>query len=132
MTKFKKTNRLLGRRDFQFAFDQGQKIVSRDMVVVHRIRQDADPKAEPRLGLVITRKIGNAVVRNQFKRHIREIFRRLLPRLIEEGWHDVDFVVIARHSADGSSQLQLQRSFEWCLRKAIEVGQRSHLTKGAS
>jgi ribonuclease P protein component len=49
----------------------------------------------PRLGLTVSRKVGNAVVRNRVKRRIREWFRR------ERGcfggaW---DVVVIARREA---------------------------------
>lgn len=37
---------------------------------------------ELRLGLVVSRRVGNAVQRNRFKRQLRDLFRRLLlPRL---------------------------------------------------
>jgi ribonuclease P protein component len=38
-------------------------------------------EAGPRLGLVVTRKIGSAVERNRIKRKIREVFRKEAPRL---------------------------------------------------
>ena len=53
------------------------------------------PEAESRLGVVVTKKIGNAVARNRVKRLCRECFRRLqetLPR-------GVDLVMIARSGA---------------------------------
>ena len=43
-----------------------------------------------RLGFVVSKKVGNAVVRNKVRRKLREIFR-LLP--LNSGW---DVVVIAR------------------------------------
>ena len=43
----------------------GFKIVVRDNGMGH-----------PRLGLAVSRKVGNAVVRNKMKRRLREIFRR--------------------------------------------------------
>ena len=49
-----------------------------------------------RLGVVVTRKIGNAVQRNRIKRLCRECFRTM-PDFLPPG---VDLVVIARHGAD--------------------------------
>jgi ribonuclease P protein component len=47
---------------------------------------------ESRLGIVVSRRIGNAVVRNQFKRRVRVCFDRLRQR-----FHYVfDLVVMAR------------------------------------
>jgi ribonuclease P protein component len=51
--------------------------------------------ASSRLGLTVSRKVGNAVVRNRVKRRIREWFRR--ERHEFEGVWDV--VVIARREA---------------------------------
>lgn len=49
----------------------------------------------PRLGLSVSRKVGNAVVRNRWKRLIREAFR-LSRRRLPEG---IDLVVIPRRGA---------------------------------
>ena len=48
-----------------------------------------------RLGVTVSRKVGNAVVRNRVKRRIREWFRRDGPRLVAGR----DVVVIARSAA---------------------------------
>jgi len=47
------------------------------------------------VGITVSGKVGNSVVRNRIKRQVREFFRRrreVLP-------HGVDFLVIARKSA---------------------------------
>ena len=49
----------------------------------------------PRLGLSVSRKVGGAVVRNRWKRVIREAFRLSRPQLPE----GVDLVVIPRRGA---------------------------------
>jgi ribonuclease P protein component len=49
----------------------------------------------PRLGVTVSRRVGNAVVRNRIKRGVREWFRRSRKGLEER----VDLVVIARASA---------------------------------
>lgn len=46
----------------------------------------------PRLGLSVSRKVGNAVVRNRWKRLIREAFRLTRPQLPE----GMDLIVIPR------------------------------------
>jgi len=48
-----------------------------------------------RLGVVVTKKIGNAVARNRVKRVVRECFR-LWPDLVPD---DIDLVVIAKEGA---------------------------------
>jgi ribonuclease P protein component len=72
----------------------GRRHSSPAFVLLVRPRQD---DARPRLGITASRRVGNAVVRNQIKRRVREWFRRcgqsLLPGL--------DVVVIARASAAG-------------------------------
>jgi ribonuclease P protein component len=58
-------------------------------------RSDDASARPPRLGLVVGRKVGNAVQRNRIKRVCRECFR-LWPDLLPPG---VDLVVIARPGA---------------------------------
>lgn len=52
--------------------------------------------AHPRLGLSVSRKLGGAVVRNRWKRLIREAFRLSRPELPE----GVDLVVIPRQGVE--------------------------------
>ena len=60
-------------------------------VLLVRSRDDDDPAM--RLGITVTKKIGNAVVRNRMKRRFRALARELLP---ETGIPGADHVLIGR------------------------------------
>ncbi len=60
-------------------------------VLLVRDRQDGD--AAIRVGFTVTKKIGNAVVRNRMKRRLRALARELLP---EGGLPGADHVLIGR------------------------------------
>ena len=61
-----------------------------------------------RLGLTVSRKVGNAVCRNQLKRWIRELFRSHHKRFGK----DVDISVIAKRQAGSLSHLQVDRELQ--------------------
>lgn len=60
-------------------------------VLLARQRDDADPAI--RLGITVTKKIGNAVVRNRMKRRFRALARDVLPALGHAGH---DYILIGR------------------------------------
>ncbi len=70
--------RLKERREFRKVFEDGQKTMDRTLILWHRI--DA-VEHEPRLGLSVSGKVGNAVRRNRLKRLLRETFRLNRSRL---------------------------------------------------
>jgi ribonuclease P protein component len=55
----------------------------------------AEPETETRIGLITSRRVGGAVVRNRVRRRLREIIRAVRPRMLR-GWH---IVVVARPGA---------------------------------
>ncbi|MGQ9653641.1 MAG: ribonuclease P protein component [Thermodesulfobacteriota bacterium] len=67
-----KTRRLLRRRDFQTTLKQGR-IVRCGGVLMAAKRNPFDFS---RLGIAVGKAVANAVVRNRFKRCVREAFRR--------------------------------------------------------
>lgn len=87
---FPRTTRVRRRREYLAIGRTGQRRHTPHFVVLSE-RQGGDS----RLGITVSRKIGDAVVRNVVKRRVREIFRRD-PRRLLPG-HDV--VVIAKAGA---------------------------------
>jgi ribonuclease P protein component len=90
MNQFPKVNRLSKQDEFRRSLDFGEKVIDRFIVM----KGIATPNAFPRLGIIVTRKFGGAVVRNRFKRQIRECFRT-----IKEDYRGFDVVVIGRKDA---------------------------------
>jgi len=88
---FCKADRILKRSDFTYLRDKGKVIHARGFILVfsrgrcHRTR----------LGITVTKKVGNAVVRNRIKRLVREYFR--LKRHKITGLWDIN--VIAKNGA---------------------------------
>lgn len=65
------------------------------------------PHRSVRLGIAVSRRVGNAVVRNKLKRRIREIFRSFQ----EKCRVSCDIVLIARKEASEASFYDLKREF---------------------
>ena len=66
-----------------------------------------------RLGLSVSKKVGNAVKRNAVRRRFKEIFRSSSARLPG----DLDFVVSARPAAAEASFSELNEEFLYSLRR---------------
>ncbi len=69
----------------------------------------------PRVGFTVSRKVGNAVVRNRARRRLREVARDLIP---VHGIAGADHVFIARARQPEAPFDQLGREVEQALGKA--------------
>jgi ribonuclease P protein component len=80
-------------------------------VLLVRDRKDAD--VAMRVGFTVTKKIGNAVVRNRMKRRFRELARAIVPA---KGMPGSDHVMIGRAKGVerdfGQLRTDLQRALE--------------------
>jgi ribonuclease P protein component len=81
-------------------------------VLLVRPRGDADPAM--RLGLTVSKKVGNAVVRNRMRRRFRELARAILP---QTGIPGADHVLIGRAGGIERPFAELGAELEKALRK---------------
>lgn len=84
--------RLTRRAEFLRVAGAGRKAPAGGVVVQALSRPDASPA---RLGFTVTKKVGNAVVRNRTRRRIKEAARALL---LDREVSGVDLVLIGRAS----------------------------------
>ena len=101
--------RLRTRSDFAKAYSRGRSYVS-DLVVVHVFFKGG----HTRIGFSVSKKVGNAVVRNRVKRQMREAFREMIPQ-VSDGY---DVVVVARRKADGAKYSSISAAIGNLLRKS--------------
>lgn len=95
---FPKKDRILKRYEFLAFYASGKAVHSPGFILVYKSGL-ADGS---RIGITVSRKVGNAVVRNRIKRRIREYYR--LHRLdVPKPW---DFHVIAKKPASFLSSQQ--------------------------
>ena len=147
---FGRERRLRRRADFLRVQSNGERATSRHFVLLVCAREPADEagrrgkgehedghsstervpgepmRAPSRLGVVATRKVGDATMRNRIKRLCRECFR-LWPGFVPDG---IDLVVIGRAGAD---QLTLDRvRDEWSRARPALLKRCESVLRGSS
>jgi ribonuclease P protein component len=100
----KRRSRLLRSADFDRTLRSGRRAAS-DYFALFVSDNEV---GRPRVGLAVSRKLGNAVVRNRIKRHLRELVRPLLTQT--EGGRDV--VIVARARAVDAEFARLRQEIE--------------------
>jgi ribonuclease P protein component len=112
LTDDAKPTRLKRRAEFLRAASAGRKAAVGGVVVQALPRDDAAPA---RLGFTVTKKVGNAVIRNRTRRRLKEAARLLLNQAPVTGF---DLVLIGRDSTRKRAFLRLQDDIRKALTRA--------------
>jgi ribonuclease P protein component len=103
--------RLKQSRDFARLKREGQRLATGCLAANW---QRTPGGARPRLGVITSGRLGNAVVRNRARRLLREAFRQHQDDLIGP----LELVLVARQSIAGRSFAEVERDFLSAMRRA--------------
>ena len=106
----RKSFRVKKEKDFSAIFKKGESFANRKFVI-YRLENNVQ---HFRVGLSVSKKLGNAVTRNQIKRRIRHILIEHKNQLVE----NVDFVVIARKGVEELDFDQVEKNLVHVLKLA--------------
>lgn len=105
---FPKQERLRSRGQYLLLAEQGRKVHTQNFIVVWAERG----APLPRIGLTVSRKVGNAVVRNRIKRLLREYYRQH-----KELFLAADYNIIAKRGAASITMSGLCQELDRTLRR---------------
>ena len=110
-------------KDFQFVYQNGKSCGNRLLVLYVY----PTGTGRNRLGISVSKKVGNSVVRHHLARLIRESYRLHEKEFVE----GLDLIVIARQSAKESNFFEIERALMHLARKqaVLKAAQESGLIK---
>jgi ribonuclease P protein component len=106
-----RNSRLAQNRDFMRVRQKGERLVLGCLIANWNKLPDG---VAPKLGVVTSKKIGGAVIRNRARRLLRESFRQHQHEFLQP----VEIVLVARNSIAGKKFTDVERDFLNALRRA--------------
>lgn len=111
--KFSASARLHARAEFLDVQNTGRRVSARFVTLLGK----PNTRGRDRLGIVASRRVGGAVIRNRAKRRLREVFRQYLSAETAAPGPPLDLVVIARTGVVDAPFDALRADFQAALRK---------------
>ena len=112
-----KKQRIKKNAEFQTIFKKGKSFANRQFVV-YCLNKEEDYY---RVGLSVSKKVGNAVVRNRIKRYIRQTFLEIHDQVFP----NMDYIIIARNPAAKLDFHETKKSIEHVLKVAKALNKKS-------
>ncbi len=106
----RKSFRVKKEKDFDAIFKEGKSVANRKFVIYRLENQ----QQHFRVGLSVSKKLGNAVTRNQIKRRIRHVLIENSNQIVD----NVDFVVIARKGVETLEYAEIEKNLLHVLKLA--------------
>jgi len=108
------TESLKYNRDFKWLYNRGASIAAGYVVIYYRKTPNAKDGAKNRLGITVSKKLGNAVKRNRVRRLIKESYR-LMEGNMSPGY---SIVLVARMRAADCTFEQIKRDVSFLFKKS--------------
>lgn len=112
-------HKLTSPRQFRRTIKGGRRAGTRTVVVHMHINtgEDAIAATGPRFGLIVSKAVGNAVVRHRTSRRLRHVCMTFIPKLPAS----VDVVIRALPASATASSEQLEKDLAKALRKQWDI-----------
>ena len=110
----KRVSTLKKRSDF-LRLRGGKRYTTKSLVLQSaklEVSSEKSNEMAPRVGYTVTKKVGNAVVRNRIKRRLREVAQKVIP---DKSKPHHDYVIIGKHGALTRDFLSIQKDLEQAL-----------------
>ena len=114
----KKEFRIKKNKEFQLVFKQGKSFANRQFVI-YKLKKEE--QMHFRIGLSVSKKIGNAVMRNQVKRYVRQAFLELEDQIENK----YDYVIIARKPVSDMEFEEVKNSLQHILKIAKVINRKN-------
>lgn len=100
-------------RDVKSVMNKNNKVVCRSILLFKREATTSQQHPDARFAFVVTKKYGNAVERNRFKRRLREISKECADHLNVTG----DFVFLARNRCKDLTYKDVKKDCMYAMRR---------------
>ena len=105
-------NRIKKRKDYLAIAATGRRWVTPSFVL--QVRESDNIEQGPFVGFTVTKKVGNAVIRNRVRRRLKEAAKEVFPHKATAGW---EYVVIGRNACVDIAYERIKSDLKWALKK---------------